>query len=77
MGPTKPIYLVNIDSVRLLPLALPLLLITLGDSLSSLSRLGSSLSRGLGRHRDGWVGTGELLPPARPSFFFRRENGGR
>ena len=57
--------LVDVDGIGLLPLALPLLLVPFGDGLGGLARLGSSLSRGLGRHRDGWVGTGELLPPAR------------
>ena len=43
-------YLVDVDGIRLLPLALPLLLVPLGDCLCSLARLGSSFSRGLGRH---------------------------
>ena len=43
-------YLVDVDGIRLLPLALPLLLVPLGDRLRSLARLGSSFSRCLGRH---------------------------
>jgi len=43
-------HLVDVDGVRLLPLALALLLVTLGDGLGSLARLGSSLAGGLGRH---------------------------
>merc|ERR1719209_25863 len=42
--------LVDVDGVRLLPLAFPLLLVALGDSLGSFARLGSSLSRCLWRH---------------------------
>ena len=41
--------LVDVDGIRLLPLSLLLLLVSLGDGLS-LSRLGGSLSRGLGWH---------------------------
>ena len=57
--------LVDVDGIGLLPLALPLLLVALGDGLGGLARLGSSLSGGLGRHGDGLVGTVELVPPAR------------
>ena len=47
-------HLVDVDRVALLPLALPLLLVAFRTSrLLSLTRLGSSFSRGLGRHRDG------------------------
>ena len=42
--------LVDVDGVRLLPLLVLLLLIALGDSLGGLAGLGSSFSRGLGRH---------------------------
>merc|ERR1712210_295053 len=41
--------LVDVDGIGLLPLALPLLLVALGDGLGGLARLGSSLSGGLGR----------------------------
>ena len=57
--------LVDVDGIGLLPLALPLLLVALGDGLGGLARLGSSLSGGLGWHGDGLVGTVELVPPAR------------
>jgi len=40
-------HLVHVDGIRLLPLAL-LLLVTLGDNLSSFAKLSSSLSRSLG-----------------------------
>merc|ERR1719452_237901 len=43
-------HLVDVDGVRLLPLALALLLVTLGDGLGGLARLGSSLAGSLGRH---------------------------
>ena len=42
--------LVDVDGIGLLPLALLLLLVALGDGLGGLARLGSSLSGGLGRH---------------------------
>ena len=42
--------LVDVDGIRLLPLLVLLLLIALGDSLGGLAGLGSSFSRGLGRH---------------------------
>merc|ERR1719222_1273088 len=43
-------HLVDVDCVRLLPLALALLLFTLGNRLGGLARLGSSLTRGFRRH---------------------------
>jgi len=43
-------HLVDVDGVGLLPLALPLLLVALGDGLGGLARLGSCLAGGLGRH---------------------------
>ena len=49
-------HLVDVDGVGLLPLALPLLLVPLGDGLGSLARLGSSLAGDLGRH----LGSGSL-----------------
>ena len=52
-GITQPsiiMYLVDVDGVRLLPLALSLLLVALGDGLGSFARLGCSFSRSLGRH---------------------------
>ena len=58
-------HLVDVDGVGLLPLALLLLLVSLGNGLGSLARLGGSLSGGLGWHGDGWVGTVELLPSGR------------
>ena len=42
--------LVDVDGIGLLPLALPLLLVALGDRLGSFTRLCSRLSRILGRH---------------------------
>ena len=60
--------LVDVDGIGLLPLALPLLLVALGDGLGGLARLGSSLSGGLGWHGDGLVGTVELVPPARAAL---------
>ena len=44
--------LVDVDGIRLLPLFLSLLLITLGDGLLGLARLLGSLSGGFGRHVD-------------------------
>ena len=52
--------LVDVDGVRLLPLLVPFLLVALGNSLGGLARLGSSFSRGLGRHGDELVSTEEL-----------------
>merc|ERR1719347_1813245 len=43
-------YLVDVDGIRLLPLALPLLLVALGDRLGSFATLGCGLARSLGRH---------------------------
>ena len=54
-------HLVDVDGVGLLPLALPLLLVALGDLLGGLARLGGSLSGGLGRHVDGLGCTVELM----------------
>ena len=53
-------HLVDVDGVRLLPLALALLLVALGDGLGGLARLCSSLARGLGRQRSEelWDGMG-------------------
>ena len=58
--------LVDVDGIGLLPLALPLLLVALGDGLGGLARLGGSLSGGLGRHGDGSGGSAVLIadPPA-------------
>jgi len=53
--------LVDVDGVGLLPLALPLLLVALGDLLGGLARLGGGLSGGLGRHVDGLGCTVELM----------------
>ena len=58
--------LVDVDGIGLLPLALPLLLVALGDGLGGLARLGGSLSGGLGWHVDG-LGSSVVLiadPPA-------------
>ena len=52
--------LVDVDGVRLLPLLVPFLLVALGNSLGGLAGLGSSFSRGLGRHGDELVSTEEL-----------------
>ena len=49
-GKKEELYLVDVDGIRFLPLALPLLLVALGDSLGGLARLGSSFSRSLGWH---------------------------
>ena len=43
-------HLVDVDGIGLLPLLLLLLLVSLGDGLGSLARLGSSFSRCLGGH---------------------------
>merc|ERR1719504_283315 len=43
-------HLVDVDCVRLLPLALPFLLVPFGNSLGGLARLGTSFTRSLGRH---------------------------
>jgi len=43
-------HLVDVDCVGLFPLSLALLLVALGHSLGGLARLGSSFSRGFGRH---------------------------
>ena len=58
--------LVDVDGIGLLPLALPLLLVALGDGLGGLARLGGSLSGGLGRHVDGLGSSAVLIadPPA-------------
>ena len=56
--------LVDVDGVGLLPLALPLLLVTLGDRLDSLALLGGGLSGGLGRHVDGLGCTVKLMAVA-------------
>ena len=53
--------LVDVDGIGLLPLALPLLLVALGDGLGGLARLGGSLSGGLGRHGDGLGGSAVLI----------------
>ena len=42
--------LVDVDGIRLLPLSFPLLLVSLGDGLGGLARLGSSFSRCLWWH---------------------------
>ena len=60
--------LVDVDGVGLLPLALPLLLVALGDGLGGLARLGGSLSGGLGRHGDGLGGSVELMAGPRAAF---------
>ena len=44
------LYLVDVDGIGLFPLALPLLLVALGDSLGGLARLGGGFSRSLGWH---------------------------
>ena len=58
--------LVDVDGIGLLPLALLLLLVALGDGLGGLARLGGSLSGGLGRHGDGLGCSAVLIadPPA-------------
>merc|ERR1719153_1716216 len=43
-------HLVDVDCVGLLPLSLPLLLVTLGNGLGGFARLGSSFTRSLGWH---------------------------
>ena len=53
--------LVDVDGVGLLPLALLLLLVSLGNGLGSLARLGGSLSGGLGWHGDGLGCSGVLM----------------
>ena len=40
-------HLVDVDCIGLLPLSLPLLLVSLGNLLGGIARLGSILSRGL------------------------------
>ena len=55
-------HLVDVDGIGLLPLSLPLLLVSLGNLLGSLARLGSSLSRGLGWHVGVLGCTVELIP---------------
>ena len=61
-------HLVDVDGVRLLPLSLLLLLVSLGDGLS-LARLGSSLSGGLGWHGGIQLYSGtDTEPPHQPSF---------
>ena len=47
--------LVDVDGIGLLPLSFPLLLVSLGDSLSGFARLGSSFSRCLGWHVGWWT----------------------
>ena len=47
---TTPVHLVDVDGVALLPLALALLLIPLGDGLGGFARFSGGLGRGLGRH---------------------------
>ena len=42
--------LVDVDCVGLLPLALPFLLVPLGDSFGGLARLGGSFTRSFGGH---------------------------
>ena len=54
-------HLVDVDSVRLLPPLVLLLLVSLGDSLSSLARLLGGLSGNLGRHVGRLVGISELM----------------
>ena len=54
-------HLVDVDGVGLLPLALLLLLVSLGNGLGSLARLGGSLSGGLGWHGDGLGCSGVLM----------------
>ena len=44
------VHLVDVDGVALLPLALALLLVPLGDSLGGFAGLDGGLGRGLGRH---------------------------
>ena len=58
--------LVDVDGIGLLPLALPLLLVALGDGLGGLARLGGSLSGGLGWHVDG-LGSSVVLIAAPPA----------
>ena len=53
--------LVDVDGIRLLPFLVSLLLIALGNSLGSLTGLGGSFSRGLGRHDDDEVVCSEIL----------------
>ena len=53
--------LVDVDGIGLLPLALLLLLVSLGNGLGSLARLGGSLSGGLGWHGDGLGCSGVLM----------------
>ena len=52
MGSQQQQYLVDVDSIGLLPLSLPFLLVPFGDSLGSLARLGSSFTRSLRGHRE-------------------------
>ena len=56
--------LVDVDGIGLLPLALPLLLVALGNLLGGLARLGGGLSGCLGRHVDGLGCTVELMAVA-------------
>ena len=63
-------HLVDVDGIGLLPLSLPFLLVSLGNLLGGLARLGSSLSRGLGWHVDrlGYRVELEALLPICSSF---------
>ena len=50
MARYKQSHLVDVDGIRLFPLALPLLLVALGHSLGSFATLSSSLTRSLRWH---------------------------
>ena len=63
-------HLVDVDSIGFLPSQLLLLLITLGDSLGSLARLLSSLSRDLWGHVDELMCTDKLTVDCRDVSVF-------
>ena len=52
-GKKEELYLVDVDGIRFFPLALPLLLVALGDSLGGFAGLGGGFSRSLGWHDSG------------------------
>ena len=57
------LYLVDVDGIGLFPLALPLLLVALGDSLGGFAGLGGGFPRSLGWHDD----TSDLKSARKPS----------
>ena len=71
-------HLVDVDGIRLLPLSLLLLLVTLGDGLGGLAGLLGSFSRNLGRHDDRLVTSDVLSEEHRrdPVFIHSGTTGG-